>query len=63
MNSIFPHTYFLACALVLASGGLAMTAAILAGDYAAMNKLLDVYLNVFAAGVVSLVGFAVRRND
>jgi len=62
MNNAFPHTYFMASALVLASGGFAMTAAILAGDYAAMDKLLNAYLEAFGAGMVTLVGFAVHRR-
>jgi hypothetical protein len=60
MNNPFPHIYFLASALVLASGAMAMTAAVLSGDHDA--KLLDVYLKAFGAGMVALVGFAAHTG-
>jgi hypothetical protein len=50
MNSPFPHTYFLASALVLAIGGLAMMAAIISGDHAAIDRLLDAYITAFSTG-------------
>jgi len=62
MNNSFPHTYFLASALVLASGAMAMTTAILSGDHDAMAKLLDVYIKAFAAGMVALIGFAAHTS-
>ena len=41
MNNPFPHiVYFLAAALVLAIGGLAMMAAVISGDHAAIDRLL-----------------------
>jgi hypothetical protein len=62
MNSPFPHAYFLASALVLAIGGLAMMAAIISGDHAAIDRLLDAYIAAFGTGVVSLIGFAVHHR-
>lgn len=62
MNNTFPHTYFLASALVLASGAMAMTTAILTGDHDAMAKVLDAYIDAFGAGMVALVGFAAHTS-
>jgi hypothetical protein len=62
MKQPFPHTYFLASALVLASGGMAMTTAVLSGDHDAMLKLLDTYIDAFGTGVLALVGFAVHAK-
>jgi hypothetical protein len=62
MNTRNIHLYFMASVLVLASGGFAMTAAILAGDYAAMDKLLNGYLYGYTGGIAALVGYAVHRR-
>jgi hypothetical protein len=62
MNGPFPHTYFLASALVLAIGGLAVKAAIISGDHAAIDRLLDAYITAFSTSVVSLIGFAVHHR-
>jgi hypothetical protein len=39
-----------------------MMAAIISGDHAAIDRLLDAYITAFSTGVVSLIGFAVHHR-
>jgi hypothetical protein len=65
MHKAFPHNSYLAAALVLAAGGFALTVGILSGDFAAMTKLLETFLQAFGVGAIALVGYAVhsKRED
>jgi hypothetical protein len=57
----FPHRLYLSTAVALASGGFAMTAAVISGDADAMQRLLNAYIWAYRIAVVGVVGVALFR--
>lgn len=60
------NIYFTAAALILGVAGLAMTAALLSGDPAAMNRLITLFSEAFTFGLTALIAYAVhsrKRTD
>jgi hypothetical protein len=55
MQNTFPHNSYLAAALVLAAGGLALTCTVISGDFADMPRLTNVFADMFRIGMVALV--------
>jgi hypothetical protein len=62
MQNAFPHNTYVAAALVLAAGGLAMTCSILSGDVADIRRLSDAFAEAFRIGTCALVCYAVGRH-
>ena len=57
MTSVFPHRAYLSAAVALAVGGYAMSAAVISGDPAAFEKLIEAYLDGFRIAVFGVVGY------
>jgi hypothetical protein len=62
MRPSFPHRDYLAAALVLATGGFALTAGIISGESAMIEKLVEAFLMTFTGGMAAVAVLSNRSK-